>query len=68
MVGQILDQVLGDKPSQRSITVDSGRSSNRGPWKTEPIRGASNSTSFDRGNLWKMPSLIRLMGVSAMSV
>ena len=43
-VGEALDQVLGDGPTPRSITVDHGTEFQSGPSKTGRIAAACNST------------------------
>ena len=64
-VGQALDRVLNGVSGPQSIT---GPSFNHKRSKIGPIGGACNSTSFDRVNPWKMPSLNRLTDACGTSV
>jgi hypothetical protein len=67
LVSQILDRVPGERPGPRSITVDSGTEFQFRALEDWPIAVACSSTSFDRGNPWKMLLLNRLRGAYAMS-
>ena len=64
-VGKALDRALNGTPGPRSIT---GPNFNRERSKTGRIGGAYSSTSFDRGNPWKMLSSNHLTDDCEMSV
>ena len=61
-VAQVLDRVLDAQRCPARLRWIMGRNSNHAPWRIGPIGEAFNSTSFDRANRWKMPSLNRFNG------
>ena len=68
IVGQVLDRALNGTQGPPPLQWITGRNSNHGRSKIGRISGASSSTSFDRVNPWKMPSLNRLTAACGMSV
>ncbi len=67
-VGQALDRVLNGAQAHGPSRWITGPNFNRARSKIGPIGGACSSTSFDRANPWKMPSLNRLMDACGTSV